>query len=47
MLRVRISDAELAGAVWPVIVNLANNNGFVDIVDVHINANERTVFTAA
>jgi hypothetical protein len=47
MLRVRISDTDLAGAVWPVIVNLANNNGFVDIVDVHINTNEGTVFTAA
>lgn len=47
MLRVCKCDAELAGAVWPVIVDLANNNGFFDIVDVHVNANERTVFTAA
>ena len=47
MLRGCTSDAELTGAVWSVIVDLANNDGLVGIVDIHIDTNERTVFASS
>ena len=47
MLRGCVSDAELTGAVWSVIVDLANNDGLVGVVDIHVNTNERTVFASA
>ena len=47
MLRGCASDAELTGAIWSVIVDLANNDGLIGIVDIHVDTNERTVFAAS